>query len=217
MPDPIVLIERDHPAAYDEVWIEEARRQAAERLAEFVPPRYVDAHPDNADVASWVRRVVAATIKGQRGAVPSVRRGPSLVLLGPTGVGKTHQAYGALHALAASGVQCRWTFTTAADLYARLRPRHGVDSEAEFQRYADAPVLVLDDLGAAKDSEWVEEINYRLINHRYEYMLPTLITSNVPVSELGAQLGERVKSRLTEMADRAVMVGDDRRMGGQHG
>lgn len=213
MNEPIVLIERDHPGDYDGVWIEEVRRQAAERIATFVPPRFANAHADNADVQTWVRHVVDTTVTAQRGSVPSVRRGPSMVLLGPTGVGKTHQSYGALHALAASGVQCAWMFSTASDLYARLRPRHGVDSEAEFTRYANAPLLVLDDLGAAKESEWVEEINYRLINHRYEHILPTLITSNVPVSELGVQLGERVKSRLTEMAERVVMVGDDRRMG----
>lgn len=209
--EPIVLIERDHPGDHDDVWLEDVRRTAAERIASSVPPRYADAHPDDPEVQAWVRRVVAEAVKRQRGAVATVRRGPSLMLLGPTGVGKTHQAYGALHALAASGAQCAWKFTTAADLYAQLRPRHGVDAEAEFERYAQTPLLVLDDLGVAKGSEWTEEINYRLINHRYEHLLPTLITSNIPASQLAAQLGERVKSRLTEMADRAVMLGEDRR------
>ena len=44
----------------------------------------------------------------------------------------------------------------------------------------------VDDLGAAKPSEWTEEINYRLVNHRYEHMLPTIFTSNVPARELGS-------------------------------
>jgi DNA replication protein DnaC len=86
-----------------------------------------------------------------------------------------------------------------------------VDSEEEFRRYATARLLVIDDLGAAKGSEWVEEINYRLINHRYEHKMPTLITSNLLPKELGAALGERVTSRLVEMADRVVIEGTDRR------
>lgn len=207
----IVSIERDHPGDHDEVWMAEARRQAGERLATAVPDRYCDAMADCPEVVAWVRALVAESVHAQRGQIATVRRGPSLLLLGPTGVGKTFQAYGALRALAVSGAQCTWMFTTAADLYARLRPRHAVDSEAEFRQYANAALLILDDLGAAKGSEWIEEINYRLINHRYEYMLPTLITSNVPVHELAQVLGDRVASRLAEMTTRAVLTGTDRR------
>ena len=103
--------------------------------------------------------------------------------------------------------------TPAADLYARLRPRHGVDSEDVFERHAKAPVLMLDDLGAAKGTDWVEEVNYRLINHRYERMLPTLVTSNVRPRDLAGVVGERVASRLTEMATPVVLKGPDRRYG----
>jgi hypothetical protein len=78
---------------------------------------------------------------------PRITRGPSLLLVGATGTGKTHLAYGAVRALLTSGVNCRAIVTTAADLYARLRPRHGVDPEAEFERVARARVLVVDDLG----------------------------------------------------------------------
>lgn len=209
----IVSIERDHPGDHDEVWIAEARRQASLRIAEAVPDRYANAMADCSEVIEWIRALVAESVRAQRGQIATVRHGPSLLLLGPTGVGKTFQAYGALRALADSGVQCTWMFTTAADLYARLRPRHGIDSETEFRRHADAALLVIDDLGAAKGSEWVEEINYRVINHRYEHVLPTLITSNVPASQLGAQLGDRVASRLTEMTSRAVLTGVDRRRG----
>jgi DNA replication protein DnaC len=138
-------------------------------------------------------------------------RGPSLLLLGPTGVGKTHEAFGALRGLAERMSLSTIRAVTAADLYARLRPRAGVDAEAEFERYAAASLLLLDDLGAAKTSEWVEEVNYRLINHRYNEQLATLITSNVPAGHLGAQLGERVASRLTEMCVRVVLKGSDRR------
>ena len=114
--------------------------------------------------------------------------------------------------LAVTGVTARWAVTTAADLYAALRPRPGIDSEAEFRRYRDARLLLVDDLGAErKPTEFTEEVNFRLINHRYEHHLPTLMTSNVEPKELRARLGDRVTSRLAEMCERVAMKGNDRR------
>lgn len=114
--------------------------------------------------------------------------------------------------MAVTGVAARWTVVTAADLYAQLQPRYGIDSETEFQRYAKAHVLLIDDLGAGgKLSEHTETVNFRLINYRYDHQLPTLITSNVPPKELGARMGDRVASRLVEMCDRITITGPDRR------
>lgn len=173
-----------------------------------IPRHYRDAIPTEPRIRDWVDQLVAGA--GGR-IVPAITTGPSLLLLGPTGVGKTYEAYGAIRDLSVTGVKAKWTAATAADIYAALRPRHLVDSETEFKRYADAALLVIDDLGAAKATEWTEEVNYRLINHRYEKELPTLITSNVPARELGQALGDRVASRLTEMCQRVVLKGDDRR------
>jgi len=176
------------------------------------PVRYRDAIVAVPEVAAWVRELVRLAVDPAE-PVAVVRTGPSLLLLGPCGRGKTRNGYGALHALSTSGAFCGWVATPVADLYAQLRPRHGVDSEDLFQRHAKAPVLLLDDLGAAKDSPWVEEINYRLINHRYEWMLPTLIISNHRPRELAGVVGERIASRLTEMATPVVFKGPDRRYG----
>ena len=193
----------------DPFWHEDTMDRGQRRM-ESIPVRYRDAVVDVPQVAAWVRHLVDLARTDGR-LIPQITTGPSLLVLGGTGTGKTYQAYGAVRALSVCGAKCAWVVTTAADFYAKLRPRHGVDSEAEFERYADAALLVLDDLGAAKGTEWNEEINYRLINHRYEHELPTLITSNVPPPELKNVLGERVASRLTEMADRVALKGVDRR------
>ena len=174
------------------------------------PVRYRDATVAVPEVSAWVRELVRLAVDPDE-PVAWVRTGPSLLLYGVCGTGKTHNGYGALRALSTSGAFCGWVATPAADLYARLRPRHGVDSEDVFERHAKAPVLMLDDLGAAKGTDWVEEVNYRLINHRYERMLPTLVTSNVPPRDLAGVVGERVASRLTEMATPVVLKGTDRR------
>lgn len=180
--------------------------------SQVVPRHYETALADHNAVVAWVN-TIADMARDRRHAeqMPSVLNGPSLLLLGETGTGKTHQAYGAVRLLSGCGVRTRWVATTGPDLYAALRPRHGIDSEAEFRRYRDARLLLVDDLGAAKPSEFTEEINFRLINHRYENELPTLMTSNVLPKQLKDRLGDRVASRIAEMCQRVVITGTDRR------
>jgi DNA replication protein DnaC len=215
---------------------EEARAEAKARriatLGKQIPSRYRHAETDDPQLIAWVGKLLDWT--RQLRSIERARRvegwydeptrdpldpdvevdiaGPSLLLLGPTGVGKTHHAFGALRRYVGEpGGSAAIVITAAADMYAALRPRSGVDSEDAFSRYAKAPVLFIDDLGAAKTSEWVEEINYRLINYRYNHQLATLFTSNVPVRELAEYLGERVASRITGMAATVALKGPDRR------
>lgn len=195
----------------DAHWIEDNRQVATGVCEKRIPIHYADATPDHPEVAAWVRQITRLAGEQARAMNPVVRTGPSLLILGPVGTGKTFQAYGAIRALAHSGALCSWRLETAADIYAQLRPRPRFDSEHEFRELAAVRLLVVDDLGAAKGSEWTEEVNYRLINYRYENELPTLITSNIQAKELSANLGERVTSRLVEMAQRVLLVGDDRR------
>ncbi|MCX5460397.1 ATP-binding protein [Streptomyces sp. FT1] len=174
-----------------------------------IPARYRRALADHPEIATWADQIARAGRPGPSG--PGIAEGPSLLIAGPTGSGKTHQAYGAVRALLTRGVRLRWEATTSADLHARLRPRVGHDGERELQTLSRSPLLLLDDLGAAKTSEWTEELTYRLINHRYEHMLPTLITTNLPTAELRIALGDRVTSRLAEMTERVILTGPDRR------
>ncbi len=188
---------------YDVTTREGFLQRTVETTDRRVPIRFRDATASHADVSAWCDAFAPGC--------------PSLLILGPTGVGKTHLAYGALRTLAARGIAVKWAALTAPDLYARLRPRDGIDSEGEFRAIADSELLLLDDLGAAKGSEWTEEINYRLVNHRYDRALPMLITSNLPaVAAVGKPslrnaLGERVMSRLTGMCEYVILRGEDRR------
>jgi DNA replication protein DnaC len=182
-----------------------------EALLARIPPRYRDAVTDHPTVLAWVEDVARQAQAPCQGARRQVATGPSLLLAGVVGAGKTHQAYGAVRALTEAGLGVRWRATTAADLYAELRPRAGADSERELDAYARCPLLILDDLGAAKASEWVEEVTYRLVNRRYNHLLPTLITTNLPIAELRARLGDRVASRLAQMTTRVQFDAVDRR------
>ncbi|MEU5432980.1 ATP-binding protein [Streptomyces sp. NPDC020719] len=177
-----------------------------------IPRRYRHALAGHPHVSAWVEEIAAAGRPGPGGA-PGIAHGPSLLIAGPTGTGKTYQAYGAIRSLLGAGVRLRWAATTTAELHATLRPRQGHDGERRFQELARSPLLLLDDLGAAKASEWTEELTYRLIDHRYVHELPTLITTNVPIADLRTAVGDRVASRLAEMTHRVILDGPDRRRG----
>ncbi|WP_329307089.1 ATP-binding protein [Streptomyces sp. NBC_01260] len=180
-------------------------------LSAGMPPRYQAAVADHPQVLAWARDVAEAAVAPSQGARRQVTTGPSLLMAGIVGAGKTHQAYGAVRQLVQDGVGVRWRATTAADLYADLRPRPGADNERELAAVSRCPLLIIDDLGAAKASDWTEEITYRLINRRYNHMLPTLITTNLRISDLRAYLGDRVTSRLAQMTTRVEFEPVDRR------
>ncbi|MEU9200422.1 ATP-binding protein [Streptomyces sp. DT224] len=180
-------------------------------LSAGMPPRYRAAVADHPQVLAWIREVTEAAVAPSPGARRQVTTGPSLLMAGVVGAGKTHQAYGAVRELVKGGIGVRWRATTAADLYAELRPRQSVDSERDLAVISRCPLLIIDDLGAARATEWTEEITYRLINRRYNHMLPTLITTNLRISDLRAYLGDRVASRLAQMTTRVEFEPVDRR------
>ncbi|WNI19144.1 LAGLIDADG family homing endonuclease [Actinacidiphila sp. ITFR-21] len=130
----------------------------------------------------------------------------------------THQAYGALRRIAESGPdRFEMIAMTAPDMYGLLRPG-GSDrgAEAELKRLCKIPLLLLDDLGTEKISEWTEEATYRLLNDRYNECRPLIVTSNFPTrsdvgEDLSDRLGGRIASRLSELTTVVVLEGPDLR------
>ncbi|MGW5123240.1 ATP-binding protein [Streptomyces sp. NPDC004069] len=189
------------------------RRQRAEfalaRWQTAVPYRYRNATAEHPGIQAWADR-----------ASHDLRDAGILVLAGTIGTGKTHQAYGALRRIAEAGPKrFEMIATTAPDLYGLLRPG-GSDkgSEHELKRLYRIPLLLLDDLGTEKLSEFTEEATYRIVNHRYNESLPLLITTNLlvradsgPSQDLVTRLGDRLASRLAETATAIRLDGPDRR------
>ena len=94
------------------------------------------------------------------------------------------------------------------DLLDDLRP--GDFSRQRVRDCQKASLLVIDDIGAEKASEWTAERLYTIIDHRYANCLPLIVTSNLPPSKLAEQTGERSASRLAEMCEVVAMTGTDR-------
>lgn len=140
-------------------------------------------------------------------------RATGLMLIGPYGCGKTHLAAAILHRCAEDGTP--GMFVVAPDLLAQIRSSYRTgDGRADeiVDAAKNTPLLVLDDLGAEKASPWVQEQLYMLINHRYEHMLPTVITTNNDGQELEQELGRRTLSRLAEMTVPIKIKARDYRM-----
>jgi DNA replication protein DnaC len=73
-------------------------------------------------------------------------------------------------------------------------------------------LLILDDVGAEKFTEWSIEILYKIINERYEKKLNTIIISNLSLSELAQRVGDRITSRIAEMCEIKKITGEDKRI-----
>jgi len=74
------------------------------------------------------------------------------------------------------------------------------------------PVLLLDDIGAEKASEWVKQTLYLIIDNRYGNMKKTFITSNLTLNQISNQLDDRISSRIAGMSNTIRMQGKDRRL-----
>ena len=150
---------------------------------------------------------------------PAVDRG--LFLLGPPGVGKTHIAVAALKAIV-ERKRVHALFYDTRELLRAVRQTYDASvpvTESDVLRpILGCDLLVLDDLGAEKSSEWVEETLNLIVNHRYSERKTTMFTSNYDdkpdmsdPDSLLCRIGYRMRSRLHEMCEFVHLDGADYR------
>ena len=162
-----------------------------------------------------------------------------LLFVGSVGVGKTHLAVGILKALIRDkGVPC--LFCDYRELLKSIQNSYNASVPATEMQIVrpvfDAEVLVLDELGAVRSTEWVfDTVNY-ILNSRYNANKTTIFTTNFPDrpeqerleddnprsysaadraarrETLGDRIGERMRSRLHEMCKKVEMEGRDYRL-----
>lgn len=137
-----------------------------------------------------------------------------LMLVGGPGLGKTHLLAGIANRLLTATEAARWpVYCVVPRLLDRLRSAYGeqgtgtgntryqADAESYLDRLVNADVLLLDDLGAERETDWTRDRLYVLLDSRYRGRRPTAIASNL----LPTALPDRLSSRLQDRA-RSVLV-----------
>ncbi|HYI13351.1 MAG TPA: ATP-binding protein [Thermoanaerobaculia bacterium] len=193
------------------------RRQ--QRLASAsIPKRYEHCTLDTFREKSTVLKVAKKRLQEFVDLWPNIPEGKGLLLMGGCGVGKTHLAVAALIEIIRSGKNGRLLFSNFQDLIQEIQASFDNDNattKSEILRpVLEADLLVLDELGSQKPTQFVQDILYYVINTRYNEERSTIFTTNyydrsadAKEETLEQRIGTRLRSRLAEMADRIEFVG----------
>ena len=181
-----------------------------------IPERY-----RNCSLQNW--NALEESLKTAGGTARTfVREWPvdrGLLIVGPVGRGKTHLAVAILlELIREKGV--RGAFCDFTDLLSRIQATFGRNADENpdeiLAPYRDAELLVLDELGARRPTEWAREVLYGLLNTRYNRNRITILTTNFydeaekPGDEtLEVRVGSAVRSRLFEMCRTLRVSGPD--------
>ncbi len=172
-----------------------SQHERALRLEENagIPPLYRNASLDNFQnfgnsALSEVLSIVAAYTR----EYPLLPK-PGLLLIGEPGTGKTHLAVAALRRLIARGFE--GLFFDYQNLLDRIRsgydPNSGSSDREAYRSALDADILLLDDLGAHRVTDWVEDTVTSIVTYRCNHKKPLIATTNLPDADTGDRMYER--------------------------
>jgi DNA replication protein DnaC len=147
---------------------------------------------------------------------PAVDRG--LLLMGNVGVGKTHLAVSILKGLTERGFDC--LFYEFGSLLKEIQDSYNPNTQTSelgvLSPVLNADILVLDELGASKPTDWVRDTMAHIVNSRYNDRKLTIFTTNYMDDRrnereevLEDRIGTRLRSRLFEMCKTVLMDGRD--------
>ncbi len=197
------IIEREGISGAERCECASAGRVGRLESAANIPPLYRNASVDNFILPSdnpVARTGLASVVLSVRAYVrdyPNVPK-PGLLFIGSPGSGKTHLAVAALHGLIERGFE--GVFFDFQALLNHIRSGYDqasgtMDREA-YKSALDTEILVLDDLGAHRVTDWVEDTVTSIVTHRCNNRKATIVTTNLRDPEVGNQRGSGLESDL---------------------
>jgi len=191
-----------------------------------IPPLYANASFDNFSVPGVENPVARRELTGVLLTIKNFVRDfknesrPGLLLIGEPGTGKTHLAVAALRQIVERGFEglfCDYQ-TLLNSIKAGYDPASGSSDKEAYRTALESEVLLLDDLGAHRVTDWVEDTVTSIITYRCNNRKPLIATTNLPDADagsalydksalgrpeyrltLGDRVGARARSRLFEM------------------
>lgn len=133
-----------------------------------------------------------------------------IILSGLVGIGKTHLA-AAIANMLIDEKSVQVFFQNVPLMFEKMKREFGkTDFTSKTAR--ECELLILDDLGKEKRTEWTDERLYEIVNTRYEKRLPIIVTTNLTATDFAERLDYSTSSRLVEMCRFVAMGGKDRRI-----
>jgi len=187
-----------------------------------IPSRYQHCELDNFD--KWSPTTEIARVAAEKFVSEYPMAQPfGLLFMGPQGIGKTHLAVGIIKKLIRQkSIPC--LFCTFPELLKEIQNSYNPNTQSSemtiLEPILDTQVLVLDELGAQKPSDWVRDQVAYVLNYRYNENKVTIITTNfmdhategskpAVTDSLAQRIGDRIRSRLFEMCKDIKMDGKD--------
>lgn len=174
-----------------------------------ITPRFADCTLDNFTTGAVLEKVRALTTCQSYvdQFEENYRAGRSLILSGNIGTGKTHLASGIVQQVIRKfGAVAH--IVSAAEIIriakgAMVRGAEYTERDV-INELAGLDLLVIDEIGAQKGSEYELGLLHEVIDRRYQLVRPTVVVSNLPASTLGQFIGDRALDRLRQNGGQAV-------------
>jgi len=193
--------------------IHNEKRNNPESYMYGIPKKYLSYSFDSFDGGEGVKKICNDFIKKYERNTDGltdfglVNYPGSLLFTGQPGCGKTHIAISIYRELIQQGKDGWTNFITVPEFLLKIRNSFNLrdredDNETEEQiikEYATVELLLLDDLGTEKTSEFTIQSLYLLLDRRNRELRPTIITTNLSLQEIEEKLDARIASRLSEM------------------